>query len=41
MEMDKTKDKIHLQEVLESFFTVAGYYILQTFTVQEEKFTLI
>jgi hypothetical protein len=37
MEIDKVKDKRHLQEVLESSFIVAGHYIPHTFTVQEEK----
>lgn len=38
MEMDKMKDKIYLQEVLESFFTVSGHYIPHTFIVQEKNF---
>lgn len=36
-EMDKVKDRRYLQEVLVSFFIVAGPYIPQTFIVQEEK----
>jgi hypothetical protein len=36
MEMDKGKDKRHLQEVLESFFVVASHYVPYTFMVQEE-----
>jgi hypothetical protein len=37
MEMNKVKNKIYSQEVLESFFTAAGHYIPHTFIVEEEN----